>query len=77
MRNVRTTYAGPLLRLFLAPYYVNYHLEHHLVMHMPCYNLPKLHNLMIEKGFGDQMQVGGSYWDVLRTATSRPEPSAA
>lgn len=74
LRNVRTTYAGPVLRLFLAPYYVNYHLEHHLVMHMPCFSLPKLHQLMIEKGYGDKMEVGRSYWDVLRTATSRPEP---
>lgn len=73
LRNVRTTHAGPVMRLFLAPYYVNYHLEHHLVMHMPCFNLPKLHNLMVEKGFNDQMEVGRSYWDVLRLATSRPE----
>lgn len=77
LRNVRTTYAGPVLRLFLAPYYVNYHLEHHLVMHMPCFNLPRLHNLMIERGFGGEMEVGRSYWDVLRTATSRPESQPA
>ena len=77
LRNVRTTYAGPVMRLFLAPYYVNYHLEHHLVMHMPCFNLPKLHALMIEKGHGDQMEVGRSYWDVLKLATSRPEAQAA
>ncbi len=73
LRNVRTTYAGPLLRLFLAPYYVNYHLEHHLVMHMPCYNLPSLHKLMIEKGYESEMEVGASYWDVLKKATARPE----
>jgi fatty acid desaturase len=73
LRNVRTTYAGPVLRLFLAPYYVNYHLEHHLVMHMPCFKLRKLHNLMIEKGFGGRMELGQSYWDVLKIATSRPE----
>jgi fatty acid desaturase len=30
LRNTRTTAAGPLARAFLAPYWVNYHLEHHL-----------------------------------------------
>ncbi|MEM7269077.1 MAG: fatty acid desaturase family protein [Pseudomonadota bacterium] len=64
LRNVRTTYAGPLMRLFLAPYYVNYHLEHHLVMHMPAHNLPKLHKLMLEKGHGREMEIGRTYWDV-------------
>ncbi len=77
LKNVRTTYAGPVLRLFLAPYYVNYHLEHHLVMHMPCFNLPKLHNLMVNKGFGGEMEVGRSYWDVLKLAASRSERAAA
>ena len=36
-RNARTTKAGWLARLFLAPYWVNYHVEHHLLMHIPCY----------------------------------------
>ncbi|QPH54994.1 fatty acid desaturase family protein [Pontivivens ytuae] len=65
LQNVRTTLAGPLWRLFVAPYWVNYHLEHHLVMHMPAYNLPKLHKLMVEKGYGDKMRVAPSYWKVL------------
>ncbi|MBI3198302.1 MAG: fatty acid desaturase [Rhodospirillales bacterium] len=38
--NTRTTYAGPLARLFLAPYPVNFHLEHHLFMFVPCWRLP-------------------------------------
>ena len=29
LRNTRTTRAGLLERAFIAPYYVNYHLEHH------------------------------------------------
>lgn len=72
LRNVRTTHAGPLMRLLLAPYWVNYHLEHHLVMHLPCHNLPKLHALMLAKGHGAQMEIRASYWDVLRIAASRP-----
>lgn len=71
LRNVRTTKAGWLLRLLLAPYWVNYHLEHHLVMHVPCRNLPRLHALMLEKGHGPRMEIGRSYWQVLRLASSR------
>ena len=41
LRNTRTTRAGFLERLFVAPYYVNYHLEHHLLFYVPCYNLPR------------------------------------
>ena len=71
LRNVRTTKAGWLFRLLLAPYWVNYHLEHHLVMHVPCRNLPRLHALMLEKGHGPRMEIGRSYWEVLRLASSR------
>lgn len=72
LQNVRTTHAGPIMRLILAPYWVNYHLEHHLVMHVPCHSLPKLHALMMSKGHGPKMQIGASYWDVLKIAASRP-----
>lgn len=36
LRNTRTTGAGPLARALLAPYWVNYHLEHHLLIFVPC-----------------------------------------
>ncbi len=45
-RNARTTLASPLERAFLAPYWVNYHVEHHLLMWVPCYNLPKFHKFL-------------------------------
>ena len=48
LRNTRTTHANFLERLFIAPYYVNYHLEHHLLFYVPCYNLPKVHRLLSE-----------------------------
>lgn len=66
LQNVRTTQAGPLWGLFVAPYWVNYHLEHHLIMHVPCWNLPKLHALMLAKGHGPKMRVATDYWQVLR-----------
>lgn len=61
LRNVRTTMAGPIARIFVAPYWVNYHLEHHMIMHVPCWRLPRLHNLLIKKGLGDQMNVAPGY----------------
>lgn len=61
----RTTYADPVTALFLAPYWVNYHLEHHLIMHVPCYRLPALHRLLLEKGLGERMETAPSYWKVL------------
>ncbi|MGP6087821.1 fatty acid desaturase family protein [Antarctobacter jejuensis] len=72
LRNTRTTLAGPLERLFLAPYWVNYHLEHHLVMHVPAHNLPRMHALLREKGVAERMTVALGYAEVLRAASSRP-----
>ena len=72
LKNVRTTKAGPLMRLLLAPYWVNYHLEHHLVMHVPCRNLPTLHKLMLQKGHGHEMEVARNYWEVMLKASSKP-----
>jgi len=46
LRNTRTTRAGFFERLFVAPYYVNYHLEHHLLFYVPCYNLPRVHKIL-------------------------------
>ena len=72
LQNVRTTFAGPLARLLVAPYRVNYHLEHHMVMHVPCWNLPKMHDLLIAKGLGPDMRIAPSYWDALGEAGWRP-----
>lgn len=78
LRNVRTTRVTPLSRLLVAPYWVNFHLEHHLVMHVPCWNLPKLHRLMIDKGYAAKMEIAPSYWHVLgkvgwfNTGSTRP-----
>jgi fatty acid desaturase len=68
--HARTTLAGPLERLFVAPYYVNYHLEHHLYMWIPCYNLPKAHSLFRAKGLEPRMEVRRSYGEVLRLAVN-------
>jgi len=65
LRNTRTTMAGPLMGLFVAPYWVNYHLEHHLVMHVPCWRLREMHRLLIARGLGPEMETAPSYWHVL------------
>jgi fatty acid desaturase len=70
LRNTRTTMAGPITRLVLAPYRVNYHLEHHLLLFVPCWRLPRAHQLMLAKGFGPRMELRRNYRDVLRLATT-------
>lgn len=71
-RNARTTLAAPLTRLFLAPYWVNYHIEHHLIMYLPCYRLPTLHRALQARHLHSHMEIAKNYWDVLRQATSLP-----
>jgi fatty acid desaturase len=73
MRNARTTRANFLWRAAVAPYWVNYHVEHHLLMFVPCYNLPLFHEVLLEKGFGPKMEIQPSYPAVLKLATSKVE----
>jgi len=70
LRNTRTTLANPLMRMLLAPYWVNYHLEHHLFVFTPCWKLPKAHRLMRDKGLLPRMEVASSYRQVLIAATA-------
>lgn len=76
LRQARTTHAGLLARIFVAPYWVNYHIEHHAFMYVPCYNLPKAHALLRAKGRAAHMVLSPNYADVLRLATSSsPHPA--
>ncbi len=50
LRNTRTTEVSLLERIFIAPNGVNFHLEHHLLMTVPHYNLPRLHRMLTERG---------------------------
>ncbi len=69
-RNARTTIASPLERAFLAPYWVNYHVEHHLLMWVPCYNLPKFHTYLQAGPLADRVETKTGYLAVLAMATS-------
>ena len=71
LRNTRTTYANPLERLLIAPYWVNYHLEHHLFMFVPCWRLPQAHRALLADGLRSRMELQPGYRTVLRLATSR------
>ena len=70
LRNTRTTSAGPLARAFLAPYWVNYHVEHHLLVFVPCWKLRRAHALLRAKGYAEKMERAPGYLDVLQRATS-------
>lgn len=67
----RTTRAGLLERAFLAPYWVNHHAEHHLMLYVPCYRLPLLHRLLMRGEAGPRMEVRPGYLSVMRLATAR------
>jgi fatty acid desaturase len=70
-RNTRTTRARWWERLLIAPNRVNFHLEHHLMMAVPHYNLPRLHRMLRERGVLAQACVAPGYLSVLRLAASK------
>ena len=73
LRNTRTTVANLIERAFIAPYFVNYHLEHHLMFYVPCYNLPRLHRILMAGPHGERMEVQLGYRRVLHLATAKPD----
>ena len=73
LRNTRTTKARLIERVFIAPYFVNFHLEHHLLMYLPCYSLPKLNAILMRGPHADRMEVRRGYLSVLRMATAKPD----
>lgn len=72
--HARTTHANLIERALIAPYWVNYHAEHHLFMYLPCYRLEEAHRLLTAKGLIERVDVAPGYLDVLRLATSRAQP---
>lgn len=72
MRVARTTRTNILERLFIAPYWVAYHCEHHMFMHIPCYRLGAAHRILTRKGKDKEMEVKPGYWTVLKLASSKP-----
>jgi len=66
-RNTRTTRAGWLARMTVAPVNVNYHMEHHLMASVPYHRLPLMHAWLRDKTEAPQPP---DYMAVLRLASS-------
>ena len=72
LRQARTTRAGWLARALLAPYWVNFHSEHHLFTQVPCWQLPRAHALLQRQGTTARMEIQPGYAAVLLRATTAP-----
>jgi fatty acid desaturase len=70
LRHARTTHANLLERLFIAPYWVNYHCEHHMFTQIPCWNLARAHRLLAAQGVTARMELQPGYAMVMRLASS-------
>lgn len=76
LRQARDVRANALERLLIAPYWVHYHLMHHLFMYLPCYRLEAAHRLFVARGYGAQMEIQPSYQAVFAKVLL-PEPVEA
>jgi fatty acid desaturase len=71
LRNTRTTYANFIERILFAPLNVNYHLEHHFMVAAPCYNYPKLHKMLKERGFYKEALLVPNYREIIKMAITQ------
>lgn len=69
--NTRTTQANFIEKLLFAPLNVNYHVEHHLMMSVPCYYLPKMHKKLKQTDFYEEAVSANSYFEVFRKAIKK------
>jgi fatty acid desaturase len=72
---IRSTHAGLLARIFVAPKNVNYHIEHHLFPSVPFFRLPRLHRLLCSKPeFRESAHLTSGYFQVLRECSETAVP---
>jgi fatty acid desaturase len=71
LRHARSTHASWLERAVIAPYYVNYHCEHHMFMHVPCWRLPEVQKQLRDKSVLPKMRTSPGYRSVLTAAAGR------
>lgn len=69
LTHARTTHANVIERILFAPYWVNYHVEHHAYMFVPCYRLKALHTAMVAGGHKPDMDYQKDYGAVLKLAS--------
>ena len=77
LRQARTTHANALERIVVAPYWVNYHCEHHLFTSVPCWNLPRAHALLARRGVTAAMEIQPGYLAMLKLATGFDRAAAS
>lgn len=70
LKNSRTTLVSWWERLTFAPYFVNYHIEHHMLPYVPCWRLREVHEIMLKRGFGEEMEIRRGYWDIIKLNAS-------
>ena len=70
LTHARTTKANLIERILYAPYWVNYHVEHHAYMFVPCFRLKALHKAMIAHGHKDKMELQPSYGALVKLAAT-------
>ena len=70
LTNTRTTKAGYLARALVAPINVNYHKEHHLMATVPYFKLPKMHQMLLERGHVPEPP---TYWQVLNELSDQAD----
>ncbi len=76
LRHARTTHANWIERLLIAPYWVNYHCEHHMFTQIACWNLPAAHRVLKRQGATARMELQPGYLNLLRAASAASAPAA-
>ena len=71
LRQARTTHANLAERMFIAPYGVNHHGEHHMFTAVPCWHLAAAHRALRRQGATERMVTQPGYAQLLRLAAGR------
>lgn len=71
--NTRTTYVRGWEKLFVAPFSLNYHVEHHLLATVPCYRLKEFHRFLKARGVYRETDFPRGYVDLFRRVALAPE----
>jgi fatty acid desaturase len=70
-KNTRTTYVRWWERPFVAPFNLNYHLEHHFAITVPCYHLKSFHYFLKSKGVYDHTAFPHGYGELFSQTVPR------
>jgi fatty acid desaturase len=66
--NTRTTHPRWWEKPFLAPFNLNYHLEHHFHSGIPCYQLAAFHRFLVSKGMYETTEFPDGYRELFAKA---------